>query len=159
MIESVFFNGSIGEWSRRARVGVVVFCSITIIGIGYQFFVKEKVGQYIVLLKNERQLRQALALHHRQPITVKPLTQLKVTPGALSHFSLDVLHFVGVLRESTRTVALIKEPGGRIHAVPLGEYLGCNEGRVIRIDNDRIEIEEPVHVGKRSVKKLITLHL
>ena len=169
---SVFFNNRVGEWSSRVRAGLVVFCSIAMFGIGYQLFVKEKMRHNTLLLKNAKQLRHAFALRHRQAINVNRLAlnsvapppvarfnHIKVTPGALSHVSLDALHFVGVFSESSKTLALIKEPGGRIHTVRLGEYLGRNEGRVVRIDSDRVEIEELVHVGKRWSKKRVTLHL
>lgn len=153
-----------GEWSLLVRMGIIFLCSIGFMGIGYGVFVKENVALYIGSLKDETQLHRAIALQHRQQKEehIKPVTLVKPFDGArgeLSQYSLDALHLVGLLSESTVAVALIKAPGGRIYGVKRGEYLGCHEGRVLRIDHDRIEIEESVHVGKRLVNKLIILHL
>ena len=149
-------NINLLPWRERKRnkrqfwvkmVGGVLFvCGVVFL---MNVYVAQRIHQQEK--KNQPLKSNLIRLKHAQPT--------KVATGALSHLSLDALHFVGILSESSIVVALIKAPGGRIYAVKTGEYVGRNEGRVLRIDNDRIEIEEPKHIGKRLAKKRITLHL
>jgi len=65
----------------------------------------------------------------------------------LEMFALDSLKMVGTVGASASTQALIKDPGGVIHRVRVGEYLGQNYGHVTVVSDDHIELVEMVSNG------------
>ena len=65
----------------------------------------------------------------------------------LEMFALDSLKMVGTVGASGSTQALIKDPGGVIHRVRAGEYLGQNYGHVTVVSDDHIELVEMVSNG------------
>lgn len=69
----------------------------------------------------------------------------------LEQFALDVLNMVGTLRRSAgdeTLFALIKDNEGGIHRVRRGNHMGENYGRVVGIDEGRIELVEIVPNGR-----------
>lgn len=72
-------------------------------------------------------------------------------PELLEQFELDVLRMVGTLRRSVAEgalFALIKDNAGGIHRVRKGNHMGGNYGRVVAIDEGRIELVEIVPNGR-----------
>ncbi len=65
----------------------------------------------------------------------------------LEMFALDSLKMVGTVGATANTQALIKDPGGVIHRVRTGEYLGQNYGHVTVVSDDHIELVEMVSNG------------
>lgn len=69
----------------------------------------------------------------------------------LEQFELDALQMVGTLRRSVEDgalFALIKDNEGGIHRVRKGNHMGANYGRVVGIDEGRIELIEIVPNGR-----------
>lgn len=66
---------------------------------------------------------------------------------ALEQFPLDSLDMVGTLGSPGTLVGLIMDPDAVIHRVRLGNYLGQNDGRIMAIHEDRIELVELVPDG------------
>jgi len=66
---------------------------------------------------------------------------------ALEAFPLDSLDMVGTLGGSGALTGLIMDPDSVIHRVQLGNYLGQNDGRIMAIHEDRIELVELVSDG------------
>jgi type IV pilus assembly protein PilP len=66
---------------------------------------------------------------------------------ALEMFPLDSLDMVGTLGSGTTLVGLIMDPDRVIHRVQLGNYMGQNDGRIMAIHEDRIELVELVSDG------------
>ena len=64
----------------------------------------------------------------------------------LEQFPLNDLNMVGTLSNQTSSFALIRGPAG-ISRVKLGDYLGQNNGRVVLIGADRVELVEIVPDG------------
>ena len=62
----------------------------------------------------------------------------------LEGFPLDGLDMVGTLGEGADMVALILDPDLVVHRVKVGNYMGQNEGRIVAIADDRIELVELV---------------
>ena len=62
----------------------------------------------------------------------------------LELYSLDSLRMVGTLSMKSGLWGLVKANDGTIHRVHLGNYMGRNFGKIIRIMQDRIEIMEIV---------------
>jgi type IV pilus assembly protein PilP len=65
----------------------------------------------------------------------------------LEAFALDSLKMVGTVGSGTGTEVLIKDPGGVIHRVHHGEYMGQNYGHVTAISDDHIDLVELVSNG------------
>ncbi|MFK2878418.1 pilus assembly protein PilP [Rhodanobacter hydrolyticus] len=65
----------------------------------------------------------------------------------LEFFALDSLKMVGTIGAGPSTVALVKDPGGVIHQVHNGEYIGQNYGRVTAVSDDHIDVTELVSNG------------
>ena len=60
----------------------------------------------------------------------------------LERFALARLHMVGVLARPGVTVALIRDPTGRVHRAGAGDRLGLHGGRVTGVGFDGMEIVE-----------------
>jgi type IV pilus assembly protein PilP len=65
----------------------------------------------------------------------------------LERYALDSLRMVGTLAQVGANWALVLSPEGVLHKVRVGNYIGQNHGRVIRIDDDQIQITEVVNEG------------
>lgn len=65
----------------------------------------------------------------------------------LELFSLDTLKMVGTLGQGSGMEVLVKDPGGVIHRVHVGEYMGQNYGHVTAISDDHIDLVELVSNG------------
>jgi type IV pilus assembly protein PilP len=65
----------------------------------------------------------------------------------LESFALDGLSMVGTLGEGAETVALVLDPDNVVHRVKVGNHMGQNEGRIVHIADDRIDLIELVPDG------------
>lgn len=77
----------------------------------------------------------------------------------LEAFPLDALHFVGILKQGGSIWALISQPGGLVTRIRVGEYMGKNFGQVVRIKDNKVDIEETVQLGGKWEKKRFSLDL
>ncbi len=59
----------------------------------------------------------------------------------LEAYALDQIRMVGMMREANDNVALL-EANGTVHLVHVGNYIGQNFGRVIRISETEVELRE-----------------
>lgn len=69
---------------------------------------------------------------------------------ALESYPLDSLRMVGTMQQDALTwavVQVINDPDAGIHRISLGNYMGQNHGRVIGINEDKIELIEIVPNG------------
>jgi type IV pilus assembly protein PilP len=60
----------------------------------------------------------------------------------LESFPLDALDMVGTMGAEAELFGLIKDPTGVIHRVKPSNYLGQNDGKILGIYEDRIELVE-----------------
>jgi type IV pilus assembly protein PilP len=66
----------------------------------------------------------------------------------LERFPLDTLDMVGTLSASENGLyGLVKDPEGVVHRVLANNYLGLNDGRILGIYEDRIELVELIPSG------------
>ena len=65
----------------------------------------------------------------------------------LETFPLDSLKMVGTVGVGAGIEVLIQDPGGVIHRIHRGEYMGQNYGHVIAISDDHIDLVELVSNG------------
>ena len=62
----------------------------------------------------------------------------------LEAYSLDTLRMVGTLKDQLGLWGLVKTKDGTIHSVQVGNHMGLNYGKIIRILDDKIELMEIV---------------
>lgn len=62
----------------------------------------------------------------------------------LEAFSLDSLRMMGTLKDAKGLWGLIQAKDGTVHSVQVGNYMGQNYGKIIRILEDKIELMEIV---------------
>lgn len=65
----------------------------------------------------------------------------------LESFPLDGLDMVGTLGEGESLIALVIDPDQVVHRVKVGNYLGQNDGRIVAINDSRIDLVELVPDG------------
>ena len=65
----------------------------------------------------------------------------------LESVPLDSLNMVGTLNLGETAYGLVQTPDGLIHRVLPGNYMGQNDGRIIGIDESRIELVEIISDG------------
>lgn len=63
-------------------------------------------------------------------------------PEYLESFPLDTLRMVGTMQQENQTWALIKTPDNTIQRVLSGNYLGQNNGKIISVSDDVVELAE-----------------
>ena len=63
-------------------------------------------------------------------------------PEYLESFPLDTLRMVGTMQQDNQTWALIKTPDNTIQRVLTGNYLGQNNGKIIAVSDDEVELAE-----------------
>jgi len=69
------------------------------------------------------------------------------TREPLEEYPLDTLRMVGTLEQSTTMWALIRDGEGSIHRVKTGNYMGKNYGKILSINEHKVEILEIVPNG------------
>jgi Tfp pilus assembly protein PilO/Tfp pilus assembly protein PilP len=60
----------------------------------------------------------------------------------LELYPLDSLKMVGFIERDNVMFGLLKDSGGNIHRVKIGDYIGQNEGKIITIQQTGIEVQE-----------------
>lgn len=65
----------------------------------------------------------------------------------LERYELDTLEMVGTFSKEASDWALVQDPEGIIHRVPVGNYIGKNHGRVVKIEAAQVDISELISDG------------
>ena len=65
----------------------------------------------------------------------------------LERYELDTLAMVGTFSKGESEWALIRDPEGVIHRVPVGNYIGKNHGKVVRIEATQMDLSELISDG------------
>lgn len=65
----------------------------------------------------------------------------------LEGFNIETFEMVGTLANEGATFALVRGAGG-VHRVKVGDYLGRNHGRIVMIDEAKVEVVEIVPDGE-----------
>lgn len=60
----------------------------------------------------------------------------------LENFELDSLRMVGTLQNDGELWGIIQDNAGTVHRVQIGNYLGRNYGKILNIQEERIELRE-----------------
>ena len=67
---------------------------------------------------------------------------------ALEEFPLDALRMVGTIQRDGLLWGLIRDPGGLIHRVQPGNYMGQNHGRIVALSDQEVSLVELVPNGQ-----------
>ena len=92
--------------------------------------------------KSLEQPEQAQSVEVSTGSGIKPDTSRR--KEELEAFSLDLLRMVGTVDMKSSLWGLIKASEGTVYRVKVGNYMGKNYGKIIRIVSDRIELMEIV---------------
>ncbi|MBI2802233.1 MAG: pilus assembly protein PilP [Gammaproteobacteria bacterium] len=114
----------------------------------------------------ERYLYQSADAHGRDPfqsfVAKEPKKDVEQSPGTdavqqhfvdeitthnredLEEFELDSLRMVGTLQNNDEMWGIVKDNAGTVHRVQTGNYLGRNYGKILNIQEDRIDLREIV---------------
>lgn len=65
----------------------------------------------------------------------------------LERYELDTLAMVGTFSKGQSYWALIRDPEGVIHRVPVGNYMGKNHGKVVSITSTQVDLSELISDG------------
>ncbi|GMR14805.1 MAG: pilus assembly protein PilP [Gammaproteobacteria bacterium] len=65
----------------------------------------------------------------------------------LERYELDSMSMVGTFRKGESYWALIRDPEGVVHRVPVGNYMGRNYGRVVLISDTQVYLSELISDG------------
>jgi type IV pilus assembly protein PilP len=76
-----------------------------------------------------------------------PRPDMQRTREYLERFELDTVTMVGTFAKESSEWALIRDPGGTVHRVAVGNYLGKNHGKVSSISPDEVELSEFIADG------------
>ena len=76
-----------------------------------------------------------------------PRPDLNRRKEELEGYSLDTMRMVGTLEQES-IWGLVQTSDGTIHRVREGNYMGRNHGRIVRINDDEIELTELVPNGR-----------
>ena len=60
----------------------------------------------------------------------------------LEHVELDSLRLVGTIENDNELWGIIRDPAGTVHRVQVGNYMGSNYGKILNIQEDRIDLRE-----------------
>ena len=65
----------------------------------------------------------------------------------LERYELDTLAMVGTFRKEQSYWALLRDPEGVIHRVPVGDFIGKNHGEVVDISDVQVDLSELISDG------------
>jgi len=65
----------------------------------------------------------------------------------LERYELDTLAMVGTFSKEEAYWALVRDPEGVIHRVPVGDYIGKNHGQVVDIGSTQVSLSELISDG------------
>ncbi|HET7308309.1 MAG TPA: pilus assembly protein PilP [Gammaproteobacteria bacterium] len=74
----------------------------------------------------------------------------------LEQFPLDSLTMVGTIKMGGTRYALIRDSDGLVHRVSRGNYMGQNDGRIVKVGSDGLTLREIVPDGLGGYVKRLT---
>ena len=74
-------------------------------------------------------------------------------PEFLESFPLDSLRMVGTINQNNSLWALIRIPDGAVHRARAGNYLGKNHGKISKVEETNITVQEIVENGFGGFKE------
>lgn len=92
------------------------------------------------------------------PAAVKSTTDSSINP--ITRYPLNLLRFVGIISQNNQLQAYIVTPDQKMYPVSVGDTIGDHNGKVVKIDPDKMEIVEQFSEGgKPATQRIVTLQL
>lgn len=107
----------------------------------------------------------AAVIKQRQETALKQAGSVRVVKGVpISPLQrMDVEHFrvIGIIGDETKRTAMIEDGAAKkYYPIAVGTPIGLNNGRVAKIERDRVIVAEPVQgKGKKQETRLVTMKL
>ena len=83
----------------------------------------------------------------RSSVGTGPRPDFERSKEYLERYELDTLSMVGTFSKEESDWALVRDPEGVIHRVPVGDYIGKNHGKVVEISNAQMSLSELISDG------------
>lgn len=101
------------------------------------------------------------------PVTYQPggyssstrLGSGKSTSNPLQAYPIKNLKFVGILTKNSQISAYIMTPDSMIYLVKVGDSIGEDYGKIVKIDAEHLEVTERVMKGDQPSERIVTLEL
>ncbi|NOI16173.1 pilus assembly protein PilP [Vibrio hepatarius] len=139
----------IAQVERKARKDVVALKPV----------IDFKTSTYFAHKQREPFVLPQAALVLNQPVAKKDCWQpaKRVKSGKLEKYPLSKLRLTGVMSGNGQVSALVQTPKGNVVRVNAGHYIGLNNGKVTRVTDKFLQINETLPDGlgcwnKRNVK-------
>ena len=82
------------------------------------------------------------------PTSDSDITKNETRPReVLEGYPLDTLRMVGILVQNEHTWGLVKDPNNVVHRVLTGNYIGQNEGQIMAVSEQKINVIEIIPDG------------
>jgi len=113
-----------------------------------------EIKQVATYIYTQGDRRDPFIMDVRGQEVVKPTRAGSLAPDLtrpkeeLEQYALDSLRMVGTLAQAGANWALVLSPGGVLHKVRVGNYMGQNYGKIIGIDENHIQIKELIDEGE-----------
>lgn len=78
---------------------------------------------------------------------------------ALEAYPLDSMHMVGTIAKNGEIFSLIKDSQGVVHRVAPNQYMGQNLGKILKISEFTMEIQEWIEIQGQYEERRIMMHL
>lgn len=83
----------------------------------------------------------------------------KGTSNPLQVYPVTSLQFVGILTENNQISAYVMTPDNMLYLVKVGDIIGEEYGKIVKIDSDHIEISEKVMNGNQPAERKVKMEL
>ncbi|MEA1967603.1 MAG: pilus assembly protein PilP, partial [Thermodesulfobacteriota bacterium] len=98
---------------------------------------KGKIDPFYPLIKTEKQVKE-----HNPGVSKEKEPTRILTP--LEKLDFSQMKLVAIVHAESGNIAMVQESGGKGYVVKIGTFIGKNSGRIIKIQKDRIVIQERV---------------
>ncbi len=114
---------------------------------------------------------KAVSFHYNPQGKINPFKPFirKETPGPkkgppkflypLQRYGIEQLKLIGIMSSENRTAAIVLDPRGKSYVIVKGTMIGPNNGRVAKILDDQVIVEEKTGDGRKSKTRSIILNL
>jgi Tfp pilus assembly protein PilP len=148
-LASVFFLSGCGDDSRQRELRAYI---ATLKTTTANKAVESKISLW--------QLPTPVTYHAGGSYTGVSASNPKNASNPLQAYPIKALQFVGILTQNNRLSAYIMTPDSMIYLVKVGDVIGEEYGKIVKIDSDHIEIAEKVTAGNQpDEERIVTMEL
>jgi len=135
------FAGLVNQWSVPLSIAAGIVISVSLFLNNYDVHQNQDLN---FLGADKKTEIEKSTLTNETPLEVMNYEVLKGDSGELQQYEIDSLRLIRIIEEENNIYGLIKTPDGAIYKVSVGNILGKNNERIIKIQKDKIEIKGSV---------------